>query len=141
MYFVYNKYYMSVTLNTFMISSIFSSLLCPLYFPSYPTSNFIAEGDCQVFIATTFLNTVNSSLHHSFYHFIETYVSHLIIFSLARDLDLNTKYTTQLTVLQTETQDNEGLSIRSHRFMGNRWGNCGNSVRLYFFGLQNHCRW
>ena len=25
-----------------------------------------------------------------------------------------------------------------HHFMGNRWGN---SVRLYFFGLQNHCRW
>ena len=25
--------------------------------------------------------------------------------------------------------------------MGNRWGNSGNSVRLYFFGLQNHCRW
>ena len=23
-------------------------------------------------------------------------------------------------------------------FMGNRWGN---SVRLYFWGLQNHCRW
>ena len=23
----------------------------------------------------------------------------------------------------------------------NRWGNSGNSVRLYFFGLQNHCRW
>ena len=22
--------------------------------------------------------------------------------------------------------------------MGNRWGNSGNSVRLYFFGLQNH---
>ena len=21
-----------------------------------------------------------------------------------------------------------------------RWGNSGNSVRLYFFGLQNHCR-
>ena len=27
------------------------------------------------------------------------------------------------------------------RFMGNRWGNSGNSVRFYFFGLQNHCRW
>ena len=26
-------------------------------------------------------------------------------------------------------------------FMGNRWGNSGNSVRLYFLGLQNHCRW
>ena len=24
--------------------------------------------------------------------------------------------------------------------MANRWGNSGNSVRLYFFGLQNHCR-
>ena len=23
--------------------------------------------------------------------------------------------------------------------MGNRWGNSGNSVRLYFGGLQNHC--
>ena len=25
--------------------------------------------------------------------------------------------------------------------LGNRWGNSGNSVRLYFGGLQNHCRW
>ena len=25
--------------------------------------------------------------------------------------------------------------IRSHHFMGNRWGNSGNSVRLYFWGL------
>ena len=25
--------------------------------------------------------------------------------------------------------------------MGNRWGNNGNSVRLRFWGLQNHCRW
>ena len=30
--------------------------------------------------------------------------------------------------------------IWSRHFMGNRWGNSGNSVRLYFFGLQNHCR-
>ena len=28
-----------------------------------------------------------------------------------------------------------------HHFMENRWGNNGNSVRLYFLGLQNHCRW
>ena len=28
-----------------------------------------------------------------------------------------------------------------HNFMGNRWGNSGNSVGLYFSGLQNHCRW
>ena len=25
-------------------------------------------------------------------------------------------------------------------FMANRWGNSGNSDRLYFFGLQNDCR-
>ena len=24
---------------------------------------------------------------------------------------------------------------------GNRWGNSGNSVRVSFSGLQNHCRW
>ena len=31
--------------------------------------------------------------------------------------------------------------IMASGFMGNRWGNSGNSVRLYFGGLQNHCRW
>ena len=31
--------------------------------------------------------------------------------------------------------------MASHHFMENRWGNSGNSVRLYFSGLQNHCRW
>ena len=36
------------------------------------------------------------------------------------------------------------LNIRviwSHHFMINSWGNNGNSERLYFWGLQNHCRW
>ena len=36
-------------------------------------------------------------------------------------------------------QTNHG--IHSCHFMENRWGNSGNSVRLYFGGLQNHCRW
>ena len=31
--------------------------------------------------------------------------------------------------------------IWSHHFMANRWGNNGNSDRLYFGGLQNHSRW
>ena len=35
----------------------------------------------------------------------------------------------------------EDHGIWSHHFMGNGWGNSGNSVRLYFSGLQNHCRW
>ena len=29
----------------------------------------------------------------------------------------------------------------SHHFMANKWGNNGNSDRLYFLGLQNHCLW
>ena len=37
-------------------------------------------------------------------------------------------------------QDNSLPLVPPH-FMGNRWGNSGNSVRLYFGGLQNHCRW
>ena len=30
--------------------------------------------------------------------------------------------------------ENEDHGIWSHHFMGNRWGNCGNNVRLYFLG-------
>ena len=29
----------------------------------------------------------------------------------------------------------------AHHFMANRWENNGNSDRLYFGGLQNHCKW
>ena len=36
--------------------------------------------------------------------------------------------------------ENEDHGIRFHYFMGNRWENSGNSVRLYFSGLQNHYR-
>ena len=38
-------------------------------------------------------------------------------------------------------KENKDHGIWSHHFMANRWGNSGNSGRLYFFGLQNHCRW
>ena len=31
--------------------------------------------------------------------------------------------------------------IWSHHLMANRWVNNGNRDRLYFLGLQNHCRW
>ena len=46
-----------------------------------------------------------------------------------------------LSWLKTQHSENEDHGIWSHYFMGNRWGNSGNSVRLYFWGLQNHCRW
>ena len=43
----------------------------------------------------------------------------------------------KLNIQKTKIMD----GIWSHHFMRNRWGNSGNSVRLYFGGLQNHCRW
>ena len=43
--------------------------------------------------------------------------------------------------LKLNISENEDHGIWSHHFMGNRWGNSGNSVRLYFWGLQNHCGW
>ena len=43
--------------------------------------------------------------------------------------------------LKAQHSENKDHGIRSHHFMGNKWGNSGNSVRLYFLGLQNHCRW
>ena len=36
--------------------------------------------------------------------------------------------------LKAQHSENEHHGIWSHHFMGNRWGNSGNSVRLYFFG-------
>ena len=34
--------------------------------------------------------------------------------------------------LKLNIQKNEDHGIWSHHFMGNRWGNSGNSVRLFF---------
>ena len=38
--------------------------------------------------------------------------------------------------LKSQHSENEDHGIRSHHSMGNRRGNSGNSVRLYFGGLQ-----
>ena len=43
--------------------------------------------------------------------------------------------------LKLSFQKTKDHDIWAHHFIGNRWGNSGNSVRLYFFGLQDHCRW
>ena len=43
--------------------------------------------------------------------------------------------------LKAQHSENEDHGIQFHHFMGNRWRNSGNSVRLYFLGLQNHCRY
>ena len=42
---------------------------------------------------------------------------------------------------KTQHSKIEDHGIQSHHFMANRWGQNGNSDRLYFLGLQNHYGW
>ena len=51
---------------------------------------------------------------------------------------LKVKQESEKSWLQTQHSKKEDLDIRSHHFLANRWGNNGNTDRLYFLGLQNH---
>ena len=55
-----------------------------------------------------------------------------------KSLLLKVKEETEKVGLKLNIPKNEDHGIWSHHFMANRWGN---SVRLCFCGLQNHCRW
>ena len=46
------------------------------------------------------------------------------------------EYTEELYKKDLHDPDNQDGMI-----MSNRWGKNGNNDRLYFLGLQNHCRW
>ena len=39
-----------------------------------------------------------------------------------------------LSWLKVQHSENEDHGIQSHHFLGNRWENSGNSVRLHFWG-------
>ena len=58
-----------------------------------------------------------------------------------KSLLMKVKVESEKSWLKAQHSESEDHGIQSHHFMGNRWGNSGNSVRLYFFRLQNHCRW
>ena len=58
-----------------------------------------------------------------------------------KSLLMKVKEESEKAGLKLDIQKNEDHGIWSHHFMANRWGNNGNSDRLYFLGLQNHCRW
>ena len=57
-----------------------------------------------------------------------------------KSLLMKVKEETEKSWLKAQHSRNEDHGIWSHHFMANRWGNNGNSDRLYFWGLQNHCR-
>ena len=58
-----------------------------------------------------------------------------------KNLLMKVKEESEKVGFKAQHSENKDHGIRSHHFMGNRWGDRGNSVRLYFSGLQNHCRW
>ena len=58
-----------------------------------------------------------------------------------KSLLMKVKVESEKVRLKAQHSENEDHGIWSHHFMTNRWGNSGNSIRLYFLGLQNHCRW
>ena len=43
--------------------------------------------------------------------------------------------------IKVQHSENEDHGIWFHHFVANGWANNGNSEKLYFGGLQNHCRW
>ena len=55
-----------------------------------------------------------------------------------KSLLMKVKEESEKVGLKLNIQKTKIMATWSHHFMGNRWGN---SVRLYFFGLQNHCQW
>ena len=58
-----------------------------------------------------------------------------------KSLLMKVKEESEKNWLKAQHSEKEDHGTWSHHFMEIRWGNSGNSVRLYFFGLQNHCRW
>ena len=58
-----------------------------------------------------------------------------------KSLLMKVKEKSEKAGLKLNIQKNEDHGIWSHHFMTYHWGNNGNSERLNFLGLQNHCRW
>ena len=58
-----------------------------------------------------------------------------------KSLLMKVKEESEKVGLKDQHSENYDHGTWSHHFMANRWGNSGNSDRLYFGGLQNHCRW
>ena len=58
-----------------------------------------------------------------------------------KSLLMKVKEESEKVGLKLNIQKTKIMASGSYHFMENRWGDSGNSVRLYFEGLQNHCRW
>ena len=55
-----------------------------------------------------------------------------------KSLLMEVKEESEKVGLKLNIQKTKIMASGPNHFMGNRWGN---SVKLYFWGLQSHCRW
>ena len=55
-----------------------------------------------------------------------------------KSLLMKVKEESEKVGLKLNISENKDHGIPSHHFLAIKWGNSG---RLYFWGLQNHCRW
>ena len=58
-----------------------------------------------------------------------------------KSLLMKVKEESEKVGLKLNIQKTKILAFPVPSLHGKRWGNSGNSDRLYFLGLQNHCRW
>ena len=58
-----------------------------------------------------------------------------------KSLLMKVKEESEKVGLKLDIQKTKIIASGPHHLMGNRWGDSGNSVRLHFGGLQNHCGW
>ena len=58
-----------------------------------------------------------------------------------KSLLMEVKEESEKVGLKFNIQKMKIMASGNHHSMRNTWGSSGNSVRLYFGGLQNHCRW
>ena len=58
-----------------------------------------------------------------------------------KSLLMRVKEKSEKADLKPNIQNHYNYGIRLYHFMANWWGKNGNSDRLYFLGLQHHCRW
>ena len=58
-----------------------------------------------------------------------------------KSLLMKVKEESEKVGLKLNIQTTKIMAFGPHHFMANRWRTSGNSVRLYYFGFRDHCRW
>ena len=58
-----------------------------------------------------------------------------------KSLLMKVKEESEKVGLKLNIQETKIMASSPINLLGNRWGNSGNSARLYLYGLQNHDRW